>query len=372
MKIKTITCHDVYNHGASLQAYALMTYLQQQGHNVEIIDYKPDYLSKHYRFKSIDNPIWEKNFIKKSIYLILKFPKRLIDLKRKKSFDKFRKKNLVLTHKRYKSNEELKFDLPDADVFICGSDQIWNTIHQNGRDKAFYLDFVPDNKIKASYAASFATDTIQAEYESFVKENIKCLNGIGVREASGVDIIKNLGIENSINVVDPVFLLDITKWNQLVIKEFNEKYLLVYDFDRNPFIEKLANEMRNLKGYKIYSINNYASGYEDKVFKYSGPDTFVSLVKNAQFIISNSYHAAVFSLLYNKQFIIINRTENINTRMRDLLLLVNLKNRLVSEESYSLEDIMSLINYEEVNKILEKQISISKDYLQSIMKIDNN
>ena len=96
MKISTITCHDVYNHGASLQAYALMTYLNNQGHNVEIIDYKPYYMGNLYKLSNIDNPAWEKNFISKSIYLTLKLPGRLISLKRKKNFDDFTKKYLKI------------------------------------------------------------------------------------------------------------------------------------------------------------------------------------------------------------------------------------------------------------------------------------
>ena len=127
MKISTITCHDVYNHGASLQAYALMTYLNNQGHNVEIIDYKPYYMGNLYKLSNIDNPAWEKNFISKSIYLTLKLPGRLISLKRKKNFDDFTKKYLNVGNYTYESNEDLKSNLPDSDIFICGSDQIWNS-----------------------------------------------------------------------------------------------------------------------------------------------------------------------------------------------------------------------------------------------------
>src|ERR1700730_10319334 len=97
MKICTITCHDVYNHGASLQAYGLMKYLKDCGHDVEIINYKPDYLSNHYKIFSINSPKWEKNVIARLIYLTLKFPSRLIDLKRKKAFDRFKSKYLILT-----------------------------------------------------------------------------------------------------------------------------------------------------------------------------------------------------------------------------------------------------------------------------------
>ncbi|MEH7549898.1 polysaccharide pyruvyl transferase family protein, partial [Neobacillus vireti] len=223
MKICTITCHDVYNHGASLQAYALMKYLSNSGHDVEIINYKPDYLSNHYRLMSINNPKWEKNYLTKSIYLLLKIPFRLPGLKRKKAFDKFTLQYLKLSKLKYNSYEELKNDPPIADAYICGSDQIWNTLHKNGKDPAFYLDFVPDEKIKGSYAASFATESILEEHKPMIKQRVSRLDRISVREKSGVKILKELDINQVVNVVDPVFLLEKNEWDKLYIKEFKEK-----------------------------------------------------------------------------------------------------------------------------------------------------
>ena len=288
MKISTITCHDVYNHGASLQAYALMTYLNNQGHSVEIIDYKPYYMGNLYKLSNIDNPAWEKNFISKGIYLTLKLPGRLISLKRKKNFDNFTKNYLNVGTYKYESNEDLKNNLPDSDAFICGSDQIWNSLHANGKDPAFYLDFVPENKIKAAYAASFATDTISDEFKPMTKSLVEKLDGVGVREESGVKIVKDLGIEKAVNVLDPVFLLEKENWDKIANKDFNEKYILIYDFDKSTIIEELAREISKKKGYKIYTINVDKPKYADKHFNLDGPETFVSLVKNAQFVISNS------------------------------------------------------------------------------------
>lgn len=368
MKICTITCHDVYNHGASMQAYALMTYLTNIGHYVEIIDYKPDYLSNHYNMKSIDNPKWEKNMLTKGIYLTLKTPGRLISLKRKKAFDEFRENNLVLTKKRYTSNEELKMNLPEADAYICGSDQIWNSLHNNGKDPAFYLDFVPDNKIKASYAASFATDTIDDKYKPMVKEKVSRLDGVGIREKSGVKIAKELGINNAINVVDPVFLLNKEDWDNIGNETFEDKYVLVYDFDKSTLVEKIATDIAKKKGLKIYTINADKPKYADKHFNLSGPKTFVSLVKNAEFVISNSFHAVVFSVIYNKNIAIVNRTENINTRMRDLLYDLKLNDRLVDDD-YNLGSVLKEIDYREANKSLNDKIKISKEYLNEVLNI---
>ena len=367
MKICTITCHDVYNHGASLQAYALMKYLVNIGNEVEIIDYKPDYLSSHYNIWSVDNIVWKKNIITKAIYLTLKIPMRIKSLKRKKAFDRFKEEYLTITSERYTSNDELKSNLPNADAYICGSDQIWNSLHKNGKDPAFYLDFVPDDKIKFSYAASFATDYIDDKYKPMVNEKIMRLDGIGIREKSGVKIVEKLGIREAVNVVDPVFLLDKREWDKIGTETFEDKYILIYDFDNSSLVEKLAIDIANRKGYKIYTISVNKHKYADRHFNLSGPTTFISLLKNAEFIISNSFHAVVFSAIYNKNMVIVNRKENINTRMRDLLDDLQLKNRIVDED-YKVEDILKEIDYSKANKILNKKINLSKSYINNILK----
>ena len=170
MKIKTITCHDVYNAGASLQSYALMTFLRNNGHDVEIIDYKPDYLSHHYDLWYIPNPKY-RNILLKYPYLLAKLPGRLKDLfsQRKKDYDNFTKNYLKLTN-RYNSIEELKKNPPLADVYFAGSDQIWNTMFNNGYDPAFYLQFGDKDTIKASYAASFAVEEQDYTYGSNIKK----------------------------------------------------------------------------------------------------------------------------------------------------------------------------------------------------------
>ena len=199
-----------------------------------------------------------------------------------------------------------------------------------------------------------------------VKDRVKRLDGVGVREKSGVEILKKLDINNAVNVVDPVFLLDKEDWNKIGTKEFKEKYILVYDFDNSMLIKKLATKIANEKGYKIYTINLGKLKYADKYFIFDGPDTFVSLVRNAQFIISNSFHAAVFSIIYEKDFVIVNRTEAINTRMRDLLDDLKINERLISE-NYDFNHVLKKVDYKESKKILNEKIVFSKKYLRDVI-----
>lgn len=354
LNIKTITCHDVYNAGASLQAYALSTYLMSLGHQVEIIDYKPDYL-KHYELWGVRNPRYNKPVFRE-IYNLLKLPVRVKNRfsKRKRVYDDFTKRYLRITKNRYQTNQEMKKSKISADVFFAGSDQIWNTLFQNGKDPAFYLDFVPANAICASYAASFATDDVLEEWREKISKWINMLDFVSVREKSGLEILKNMGIENACQVVDPVFLLTKDEWNTLLEdKSKKENYLLIYDFDNNDDLNKKAVELARNNGWKIYSI--FPNTICDKCFYNEGPIEFVQLVKNANFVLSNSFHATAFSIIFERQFAVFERKEKINTRMRDLLRSLDI----------SIEE--QRIDYSKVNILLSEQISYSKKYIDKVI-----
>ena len=364
MRINTITCHDVYNSGASLQAYALMKYLQSLGHDVKIIDYKPEYLSRHYKLWIVANPKYEKNMILKIIYLLLKLPGRLWALKTKKVFDNFKNQYLDTTETRYSSNEELKDNLPEADIYIAGSDQIWNTTFPNGKDEAYYLDFVPNNKIKASYAASFATEAFPEELKQKTSKMLSQFDYISVREKSGLDILKDMDIKDGVQVLDPVFLLDKEHWEKMCIDiNCTQKYLLVYDFDNNPLIKEIAIKISKEKGLKIYTI--FKSDYSDKVISQMGPIEFISYIKNAEFIISNSFHGTAYSLIFEKEFIVTNRVDKINTRMRDLLSELGVSDRLIS----NINDINGLtkLNFVKINTCIDRLLKQSTIYIDRVI-----
>ncbi|WP_194767566.1 polysaccharide pyruvyl transferase family protein [Tamlana sp. I1] len=369
MIIKTITCHEVYNHGASLQEYALIKYLEQLGHDAETIHYKPSYLSNHFKMDSVGHPFFKKNTIFRAVYLTLKLPKRLINLKRKKRFDAFSKQFIKSTENLYKTNEELKNNLPLADAYICGSDQIWNSYFENGKDPAFYLDFVPNEKLKLSYAASFAIDKLEDDIKGFVKEKVSRLNYISVRESSGKKILEDLGVSNVHQVLDPVFLLNPSDWKLLENKKIVEQdYIFIYDFDSNPLIKTMALNLKQKYGWKIITVNELIN-YADKNYFLNGPDVFLSLMKNAKFVIANSFHAVAFSIIFQKDFVVFNRMEKINTRMRDMLQSLNLEDLLILNSEMANSHKINTINYIEVENKLNKLITASKEYLDKALKV---
>lgn len=366
MKIKTITCHKVNNHGANLQAYALMHYLEDLGNDVEIIDYFPEYF-KHFRPLYCGTPKYAANPVTRFAYICAKFPGRLksyLEYKksdRKKNFEAFRDKYYRLTD-TYESFEELKANPPKADLYIAGSDQIWNTMMNNGKDPAYYLQFAPKNTTTATYAASFSVSEIPDELKEQTKKYIKSIDFVSVREKSALKILDDLGILNGQAVLDPVFLLEKKQWSKIESNiKLDDEYVLVYDFEGSDEVKNFAVKYAQKHNLKIYSL--YKNEYCDKSFENFGPDVFLSLIKNAEFIVSNSFHATAFSLIYEKEFAVIKRQEGINSRMVDLLSSVGIDDRIV--DSYQE---FNAIDFNLVKEKLEIEVEKSKDYLKEVLE----
>lgn len=358
MQISTITCHHVYNFGASLQAYALQEYLQSQGHSVQIIDYRPEYLSRAYSFRAINNPAWDR-FGYRTLYRLLKFPSKFKQYVsgKKQAFDKFEASYLHLSSKRYCTLEELKTDDCFGELVLAGSDQIWNPYFKNGIDPVFYLQFINNPKTKkASYAASFAVDKVDSKKGKQISQWIKSLDAVSVREKTGIKILDGFDICGNL-VCDPVLLICKEKWEQLMVEcPIKEKFIFVYDFDLQEKTIQMVKEIAKSK--KIVSV--YSS---DPIFDTDpgmGPREFLSYLASSETVITNSYHALLFSLIFHKDFLVVKRKEPINSRVLDMLSYLKLENRLITEKRL---DILLPVDWDEVDNRLSVLIQTSKNFL---------
>lgn len=379
MKIKTITCHNVYNYGASLQAYALMSYLRKLCKDVEIIDYRPEYLSRRYNLWSVKSDIIRKApKIFHFFYLLAAVPKRIFftPWKRKTAFDTFRDKFLVCTDRIYHTFDDLKNDPPVADLYIAGSDQIWNTRFDNGKDPSFYLDFVSDKRRCISYAGSLGISYIEAGYENFIKEKLHNFYALSVREKTGADMLKSMGFE-SVQSVDPVFLLTLEEWMFLVNKKYNEKYVLVYDFNhKSPELKKVAKAIALKHGLKVYSVNdNKRVRYADKNIDVAGPIEFLELIASAECVVCNSFHGTAFSVLFNRPFysfpILGAYHKKNSSRMADFIKIIGLEKRFVLNScDVDIDDFE--IDFSTVNSKINDLRKDGIDYLKrQIYRVEN-
>ena len=370
MNIKTITCHHVYNYGATLQAYALQEYLESIGHDVEIIDYRLPSQTRYQLF----TPYPEG----KTYEIIKKFPwlryilcpyrnrKMLCTWGRKKSFDKFDAEHLKITSVTYHNIDEIRKNPPAADIYIAGSDQIWNTDSANGIDFGYYLDFGNKKIRRISYAASFGVNNIKNDLKNFVTNELRKFDKISVRETTGLKILNELGLNGTL-VVDPVFLLSKEQW----ITSFNlksnkvEKYILLYDFlhdDKN--LKNFAKSLSRQTGLRLLSVNDISkASYADIQINNAGPTDFLQYILNAEYIISNSFHATAFSIIFRKEFVTFSLiSQNNSSRMSDLLEDLKLTERLCPQRINVLNN---LVNWDKVENCLSQKIIHSKKFLES-------
>lgn len=369
LTVKTITCHDVNNFGASLQAYALMRYLESLGHDVEIIDYKPDYLT--FNLWAIGSK-WNRNIFHKLLYYSYVVPRRITQKKRRVKFDLFKKNKLKITASKYNCIADLKNNIPLADVYFAGSDQIWNPLLPNGKDPAFFLTFAPKSSIRASYAASFSVSEVSEEIIHIMKKWISDLNFVSVRESSGLEILKSLDITNGEVVIDPVYLLFENQWDELIKPYSKDKYIFIYDQENSPLIKEAALLLAKKYDLKIYAIEAlYPLSYANRRIKDAGPEDFISLIKGCEICLTNSFHCISFSIIFHKKFYLFKRTHlKVNSRMIDLLNFVGLQHLIVEKVEESLQFID--INYIEVQKKLSERINYSFDYIKRVLKSSIN
>lgn len=366
-KIDIITLHRVVNYGSVLQTYALQETLKEKGNEVEVIDYYPERLHMLGMTKRIKDKSekLKKSFIWRNLCRIIMFPSYII---RFRVFKSFLKKYINLTPKTYITADELYKDVPQADMYCTGSDQVWNSGWNEKIEKPFFLDFVPDNKVRFSYAASFG----KSKLEDWEKEDTKAMldkyRDISMRELSGVDILKELDLEG-INVLDPTLLLNREKWMKIASNKYKDKkYVLAYNLNRNKkidkYVEKLAKE-KNLEIYYIsYSLHEFYK--KGKIKCNIKVEDFLSLIDNAQYVVTDSFHATAFSINFNTQFMIV-FPEKYSTRVESILKITGLESRIVKDyTNISLKD--KMIDFTEANKKLDEQRKIANDYLDRAIK----
>lgn len=366
MHIAIITNQTPLNYGANLQAYALQTYLEKQGCEAEVIDYAPDYYTDHLSLKHVGDPKFKKHFLLRWAYIFYKLPSRW---RRINNFAGFQKHYLHLTARRYKSYDELLGYPPEADGYIVGSDQVWNTHGTRGYNPAFYLEFVKDSAKRASYAASMAIDTpISDRVKRDVFPMINKLQHVSVRESMTIDIIQPYVNKKIHHVLDPVYLLSADDWNRFTgmsdSKEGN--YILIYPMGDGKDVVEKANVLAKHTGLPIYCISaskrsfpGVAKRFDCSVVK------FVELFAKARYIVTDSFHGTSFSIIYRKVFWTCEVGHN-NHRLVSLLQGFGLESRYVAKGEQIDATALS-VDYALAEPCVKEAIAHSKAYLGMVI-----
>lgn len=363
-KIKIITIHFGTNHGSVLQAFALSNYIRSLGHDAQIIDYVPE----RYR-------VWNSLILKKRAkyplpVIMAYYPLALVKSMRLRNlFKNFLKCNLNMT-RNYSKSDELKKNPPNADIYITGSDQVWNDDYNGAGELSYFLDFVPDDAKRIAYAASFGKEATEQEYLCKIKPLLNKFDAISVRESDAVGILDQLKL-NSVHVVDPVFLLDKEQWISFEnTPEVKEPYTLVYVLD-GKYDELLdyAEKIKEKTGNKIYvvSFGKKKDARIDKQFHMANPKDFVGLVHNAAAVCTNSFHGTAFSVIFRKKFITIGKPKY-NSRMLSLLNKLSLEKHFVPTGSDlnpdAIQEILQSADIENIDISLQSWVSESKVFIE--------
>lgn len=366
MKIDVITLHRVYNYGSALQAYATQKFLEKKGFEVQIIDYITPQRTKKRIF--LTPAADESKFgVKLFLYRIAKISSLVL---KEWTFGKFVKHNLNLT-KKYISVDDLEKDIPKADIYVTGSDQTWNSKYNEGVDRGFFLDFLPENSKKIAFVSSFGKEYLDENEKEKTREYLSKYNLISVREDQAAKIIENLGFNRPTQLIDPTLLLTKKEWLTLASKRLiKERYLilmLLYNEDNHAteYARKIADD-RGLKLVKI-SWEMKKPKLVDILMTHRQPSDFLSLFYYADYVVTNSFHGLAFSINLEKQFIIVPRNE-FNSRIESLLRLVGLEDRLISSEEM-LFKYADRIDYKKINHVLNCERKKADKFINEICEI---
>jgi len=358
------------NYGQLLQLYALHRHLESLGHYPFLIRYDPrkEYISKKQnKYKRLISIViegrYKRLFSKILQKLIISLYRKLYGVEEKnntRSFELFLSENINLSENIYNSLQELRQNPPDADVYICGSDQIWQQ-NEKRFNPAYFLDFGKPDIKRISYAASFGKDEISNEFYQLINPYLKRFDLVTVRELSGINICKRAERNDALAVLDPTFLLNektyskISK-NLVVEKPFCFIYLLG---SKTKVPMKVIRKY--VKRYDLKLIYTASQGRYDKYDKiYPTINEWIEYIKKANLIITNSFHGVVFSIIFNKQFVFLplkGKVEKSNNRIHSLFSMLDIQNRTYEG---SIDKIMAKeICYNRVNNnIKQKQVEI--------------
>lgn len=373
-KVGIITFHCADNFGAVLQAYGLRECIKSLGCSVDMINYTPSSLRNpyllfpdyHIRQRYLKNGI--RYTLQNLVWDRIKTAKRRIQ--KIKSFQTFRKKQLGITVKPMSNIKSPNF--LEYDIYITGSDQVWNPDCTLGIDGTFYLDFVKDNKIKASYAASTGGNTLE-DQKNEIGKLINSLDFISIREKSSQKLIQEITGRPIVVVIDPVFLIPSEKWLALIDQKsrFPRKFILFYCIDHNPEAINYANWLSQI--YELPVVHFYFGTLRQKIvndgkcFYFEGPIDFLWYIKNAEYIVTSSFHCVAFSLIFRKIFYPFLYPGR-GARVIDLLDDLGLKNRInlapPSELPLVSED---QIDYEDVSRRLKNMADQGIRFLEKII-----
>lgn len=358
-KASFITIHVGFNFGSKLQTIATCEILKKLGYETTCVNYIPPRVThgRYWKTAITNRTRFIKRLLFYPVYLIIEH-----------NYNRYLRNHCNLSRAFYAKDNFIN-SCPKADIYISGSDQLWNYKHNEGNDKHYFFDGIEGNKI--AYASSFGMTSLPEMYSLYVKEQLSQYKAISVREQSAVDLLSGLGIP-AINVLDPTFMLTKDEWQLLASKRLvRSKYIFVYLPYNIKNIELIYSSVRKIAKSKNLLVVSYSDSLfrdknADKTIYFVNPGDILSLILNAEYVVTNSFHGTAFSINLNKQFWVY-MPSAFSTRISNILCLCGLDSRLLHDRITS-EQVEDIIDYDTVNMILKNERNISYNFLINALR----
>lgn len=354
-----ITVHVGFNFGSKLQAIATAEVLKKMGYQPTCVNYVPPRVTyRRYWKQAITNPI-------KFLWRLIYYPILLVT---GHGFDRYLDRHCKVSKPIY-MGDNFKEKCPKADVYVSGSDQLWNCKHNEGNDTHYFFDGIEGKKI--ALASSIGMTKLPEDYAKYMKEQLSQYRAISVREASAVELLKDMGI-SSTHVLDPTFMLDKEEWKPFASKRLvKEKYLFVYlpyNIKDKDLVYRTVRKIAKEKNLKVisYTDNIIKDKYADQTIFFVDPGKVLSLIMHAEVVVTNSFHGTAFSINLNKQFWTY-MPSNFSTRITSILNLCGLDSRLLEEEITD-NQINEVVSFCNVNTVLQHERQKTYDFLAQALQ----
>lgn len=376
--------HENYNFGGLLQAYALPKVLKKYyGLEAEQIDYIPMSLTKdnklHKKEKKSLYSFFYKIIYQSAICFFSTICKKKLQ-QRKHAFQCFMQE--IPHSKMTYTINSVQQNVEKYSIFICGGDQIWNPFLVNRNIEIYTLQFVPSQVKKIAYAPSMAVSKINMSFKQVLEAGLNSLSAVSVREKQSASILKDFVDQYVEVVVDPVLLMPENEWeNEALFPQKRKKYILCYllgeSIEQRISIKRVARSLHlpvQTFPHIYYNVVRKCDLFFGDIRDYtSGPREFLGLIKNAEFVITDSFHACVFSMIFETPFVVFERNQrgekgNMNSRIYDFLEEYHLENQLVTEKELEEMNDIPKVDYTYAHKHWYKRRKESLEYLERALK----
>lgn len=364
MKIGILTMYyGNISHGGLLQAYSLQKVLEEYGYDSQVISYD-------YNFQ-------KRPWFRVMAHNLKKIPYYLLCVRYGDKTDKkYKEYANMISHSKYYIKNTISQIGEEYDVIIVGSDQVWNDDYC---DEVFYLPFVKDIRKKVAYAASVGKDNLSEQQIRDIVEKISSFSAVSVRESNLHEVLQNNTEKSVAYVCDPTLLHDQSFWSKHASEKIiNKRYVLLYTLSSNEQIIKSATEFAKKHDLSVVTVPNVNCNMKKKdavsgnIQAWSiGPQEFLRLIMDSEYVITDSFHCTVFSLIFNKEIYCFDRENSgapMNSRLKSLLGYCGIDNRFVKIDYVPKCDVSECIDYSIVNKRLSEFRNESLEWLKSTCK----